>query len=202
MPESQAFAIATQQSHALGKSPKGYGTARGKREAKAKYESPSDDTKAADPGGIGKEAAGPGAVFQQTAQSFMTPLIEDTTRKIVREEMARSFAPIEPLPRPPKHKKSPPKVKTASILGLVDGFSNELEKISRRDFLTSRMGSFYDELEKIANFTRSAGMPATPSAVKSLPHRTPGPAAQINESRLSSPVQAHQPVLGPPPVRG
>jgi hypothetical protein len=33
MTKSQAFAIATQQSHKLGKSPKGYGTKEGKREA-------------------------------------------------------------------------------------------------------------------------------------------------------------------------
>lgn len=47
MPESQAFAIATQQSHALGKSPKGYGTAEGKATAKAKYTTPGDDKKTA-----------------------------------------------------------------------------------------------------------------------------------------------------------
>jgi hypothetical protein len=40
MPESQAFAIATRQSHALGKSPRGYGTAAAKREARQKYNSP------------------------------------------------------------------------------------------------------------------------------------------------------------------
>lgn len=37
MSESEAWAIATQQSHALGKSPKGYGTDEGKRVAKEKY---------------------------------------------------------------------------------------------------------------------------------------------------------------------
>lgn len=52
MSKSKAFAIATQQSHALGKSPKGYGTAEGKREAKAKYDTPKDDVKKANPGGL------------------------------------------------------------------------------------------------------------------------------------------------------
>ena len=47
MPESEAWAIATQQSHALGKSPKGYGTAEGRRTAKAKYKTPGDDVKTA-----------------------------------------------------------------------------------------------------------------------------------------------------------
>jgi len=40
MPESQAWAIATQQSYAAGKAPKKYGTTEGRREAKKKYDSP------------------------------------------------------------------------------------------------------------------------------------------------------------------
>lgn len=52
MPKSEAFAIATQQSHALGKSPKGYGTAEGRHEAKVKYTTPGDDKKTANPGGL------------------------------------------------------------------------------------------------------------------------------------------------------
>lgn len=47
MSKSKAFAIATQQSHALGKSPKGYGTKEGKKKAKKKYSTPDDDQKTA-----------------------------------------------------------------------------------------------------------------------------------------------------------
>lgn len=47
MPESEAWAIATQQGHSLGKSPKGYGTAEGHRTAKKKYDTPEDDVKTA-----------------------------------------------------------------------------------------------------------------------------------------------------------
>lgn len=50
MPKSEAFAIATQQSHAGGHSPKGYGTAEGKRVARAKFDTPKDDVQAANPG--------------------------------------------------------------------------------------------------------------------------------------------------------
>jgi hypothetical protein len=49
MPESEAWAIATQQSHALGKSPKSYGTVKGRAKAKAKYKTPEDDVKKANP---------------------------------------------------------------------------------------------------------------------------------------------------------
>lgn len=45
MSESTSFAIATQQAHKVGKTPKGYGTAEGKREAKAKYDRPKADYK-------------------------------------------------------------------------------------------------------------------------------------------------------------
>jgi hypothetical protein len=41
MPESMAFGIATQQAYAIGKVPKGYGTAEGRRTAKKKYRQPA-----------------------------------------------------------------------------------------------------------------------------------------------------------------
>ena len=50
MPKSEAFAIATQQGEALHKTPKGFGTPEGHREAKAKYPTPKDDKKTANPG--------------------------------------------------------------------------------------------------------------------------------------------------------
>jgi hypothetical protein len=50
MPKSEAFAIATQQSHAGGHYPKGYGTAKGKRVAKTKFDTPKDDVQVANPG--------------------------------------------------------------------------------------------------------------------------------------------------------
>jgi hypothetical protein len=49
MDESEAFAIATQQAHALKKSPKGYGTPEGRVAARRKYRTPADDVKTADP---------------------------------------------------------------------------------------------------------------------------------------------------------
>lgn len=52
MPESEAWAVATQQSHSLGKSPKSYGTKGGRETAKAKYDTPKDDKKAANPGNL------------------------------------------------------------------------------------------------------------------------------------------------------
>lgn len=45
MEKSTAFAIATQQSHRLGKSPKGYGTKKGRKEARQKYDKPRKEYK-------------------------------------------------------------------------------------------------------------------------------------------------------------
>ncbi len=89
MPESQAFAIATQQSHALGKTPKSYGTAEGRREAKAKYDTPKDDKKTADPGGIGSK-------FEKTKEAeivFLRPFVDSLTdelHKIAQEAAGQS----------------------------------------------------------------------------------------------------------------
>lgn len=47
MPKSEAFAIATQQSHVLGKSPDGYGTTKGREMAHRKFSTPADDQKTA-----------------------------------------------------------------------------------------------------------------------------------------------------------
>ncbi len=52
MPVSEDFVIATSQGHALGKNPKNYGTAKGKREAKKVYSTPKDDVKSANPGSL------------------------------------------------------------------------------------------------------------------------------------------------------
>lgn len=48
MDKGEAFAIATQQAHALGKAPQGYGTSEGRRTAKRKYRSPSEYQKTAE----------------------------------------------------------------------------------------------------------------------------------------------------------
>lgn len=45
MPESEAWAIATQQAHKLGKTPKGFGTSEAKAEARAKYRKPRSEYK-------------------------------------------------------------------------------------------------------------------------------------------------------------
>lgn len=148
MPEGEAFAIATQQSHAVGKSPKGYGTSEGRHKAKAKYDSPSDDKKTADPGGVG-------AKFEKSKEASLL--------------RSGSFD-----------------------LDLIRGFSDELQKIAG------------------AGLVKTAQDPTGPSTVSQIKSMVPRPSIRANAPKYTkvntdsqpSPVQSHQPMVSPPPVRG
>jgi hypothetical protein len=181
MNESTAFAIATQQAHATSKAPKNYGTAEGRSEAKNKYDTPRDDNKTADPGEFSKESG----LLHFLRPGRVSP-IDQYTREIVREEIAKAQS------NKPAKMESPikDKIKMAgisSVLSLIDGFS--------------------DELQKIANMPPISGAPTTVNQVQgmvpknTLKNNTPK-YTQINAGMGGSPVQSHQPVLSPPPVRG
>lgn len=181
MPDSTAFAIATQQAHATGKSPKSFGTAEGRQEAKAKYTTPKDDKKTADPGGIGKEA------FFRVVSPIVTQEQDDRLRNIIREELSRSA--------PQQSQQPSPKVKNASLI--------------RYPFPLALVGGFSDYLQKTAQLTVSsvAPKPTVSSQITSrmprntLSAKTPQ-YSQINPASTPGPAQTLQPVLSPPPVRG
>jgi hypothetical protein len=80
MPEGEAFAIATQQAHSVGKSPKGYGTPQGRHEAKKKFDTPKDDTKTADPGDIGEKTA----ELLGQGTSHLAPYLNSFTDELVK----------------------------------------------------------------------------------------------------------------------
>lgn len=186
MPESEAFAIATQQAHATGKSPKGYGTSSGRAEAKGKYRTPGDDKKTADPGGIGKEA------FFRVVNPIVTQEQDDRLRQLLREELSRVQSPQSA--EPPKQ----PSVKTKHA-GLLLG----------SPFSLALIGGFSDYLKKTAQMTMSsvAPKPTVSSQVtaraprNTLSAKTPQ-YSQVNPASTPGPAQMHQPVLSPPPVRG
>jgi len=178
MPRSMAFALATQQAHSVGKSPKGYGTEEGRATAKEKYDTSSDDKKTADPGGLSKRAS----FFR--AVSAVTPIVneelDERTRHLIREEISKMNAQ-------PSSQKPSGKSKIAMLLPFLESFS--------------------DEVEKIANLVPGVRAPATVSTIKAtIPRNTMKTTTpkytQVNPSSTGSPAQLHQPVLGPPPVRG
>ena len=188
MPEGEAWAIATQQSHAVGKSPKEYGTAEGRHEAKSKYKTPNDDKKTADPGGIGEKLEKDAGLFKALATAQ-----DEHVRQLINEELAKKHNHSQSHP----HIKQPsPNIKTAGIttpfvLALVEGFSDELQKI------------------KIAQMIQSNIAPKATTSTQvtsSVPRNTLNAAtprySQINPASAPGPMQQHQPVLSPPPVRG
>lgn len=194
MPESEAWAIATQQAHATGKSPKGYGTSKGRHEAKQKYKTPGDDKKTADPGGVGARKFEKDAFIFRALAPAVAQENDDRMRQIIREELHAANQPQHPA----HHPKQPSlKAKEASAhigypfpLALIGGFSAELRAI------------------KTAQMTMNsvAPKPTVSSQVTSrVPRNTMSPKmptySQINQA--STPGQANpQPTLEPPAVRG
>ena len=88
MPESQAFAIATQQSHALGKSPNDYGTVKGRKQAKKKYKTPKDDQMTANPGKLKV------ALVERLARLAMTD-VPGTPRMLMRHRSPGELAAVQ-----------------------------------------------------------------------------------------------------------
>jgi len=126
------------------------------------------------------------------AVSAVTPVIneelDERTRHIIREELAK----MGPAPQHPK--KPSVKAKIAMLLPFLDSFSDEMAKIAN---LVPNAG---------AGTGSNAGTASTVSSSKSLiPKNTLNGVpkyTQVNPSSMGSPAQQHQPMLGPPAVRG
>lgn len=79
MDESAAWAIATQQAHKLGKTPKGYGTGEGEQKAKKKYrKSKKEYRKTAAPLSDGYYSRIAMILLRQSSQSPDTSMIADS----------------------------------------------------------------------------------------------------------------------------
>jgi hypothetical protein len=78
-----AFAIATQQGEATGHTPKGFGTAEGKRTAKAKFGTPKDDVQTANPGKLSSPKLA-GAGFTHTVSVKTTASGAGSLRDILK----------------------------------------------------------------------------------------------------------------------
>jgi len=84
MSKSTAFAIATQQSHAKGKTPKSYGTKAGRQEAKTKFDKPKKEYEGtANPGKLeSPKMASSGSLLNQWLDSTSTPETEELDNRI------------------------------------------------------------------------------------------------------------------------
>lgn len=104
MPEGQSWAIATQQAHAAGKSPKGYGTPEGRRKAKQKYDAPKKQyEQVADPGSKGKTSGIDLALLKGFSTEF---------RKIAESAVRKSNKRMPPAEQPTNSENLPPPLAT------------------------------------------------------------------------------------------
>jgi hypothetical protein len=144
MPKGEAFAVATQQSHALGKSPKGYGTLTGRQTAKAKFDTPKDDKKTANPGNLETpklKAAG-------LMQALTTP-IPGTPKLLAGSHVGEAFSKaLHGLGS------AAPAATAATTAARAAGPKtlNDIQAARRAMWKTSSvtLAAFADELEKIA----------------------------------------------------
>jgi hypothetical protein len=110
MPKSEAFAIATQQSYAAGKAPHGYGTAEGRREAKAKYDGPKSDykktpdpkTKKASISLVTMSAFRDELEKIASGASFAPTMVRDVAKRRLSARPKLTSAPQGPLPPSPQ----------------------------------------------------------------------------------------------------
>lgn len=144
MPKGEAFAIATQQAHAVGKSPKSYGTLEGRETAKAKYDTPKDDKKTANPGGLKSPKLEKDSGFLETIKNTLTAPIPGTP-----ELLGGAKAGIQQATRFGGRGKGP-----------SEGFKAFQEKRSGIDPVMFH--AFADEMRKIAGATITVAPAAVP----------------------------------------
>lgn len=130
MPKSEAFAIATQQMHSLGKTPKGYGTATGKRTAKKKYKTPEDDVKTA----AWKDKLPGGLSDKKTPDDFDSSSLREG-RKVEKEHTKdkhlQTEISMDHLTEDPAYYKKLKKIEKKAVMNLamMQAFADEFIQI-------------------------------------------------------------------------
>ncbi len=192
MPKSMAFALATQQSHALGKSPKGYGTSEGKAEAKKKYDGPKKDyKKAANPGGLkspkrekkGWEDKLPGGLSDTKSPGDFSASALSAGRKAESEHTGNKHLQTEismdHLTEDPQYYNKLRKMEKSAMLNAVmmAGFSDEFGEIAKegglKEILLKEIPGTKPWLIN-PGATGSSMRPAASGAAKALTKKRPG----------------------------
>lgn len=151
MPESEAFAIATQQAHATGNSPKGYGTAKARKKAKKKYPTPGDDEQQAKP------------TEKKAMLSIMKDAFLDELEKIAEDEKKKS----------PKDKRQESSIK-AIRGGLVTGGSYLGNRLSNELF-QAQLGKENNPLYESIKANRPEGLKIEERPIRTILGEKIGP---------------------------
>lgn len=109
MKEETAFALATQQSYATGKAPKGFGTTEGKREAEQKYDEPQRDyEQKANPSSKAKTSGislvllkGFSEELQKIAAVIKPSGVPEITKHVVPSKKTPTYTKVNKEPDPP-----------------------------------------------------------------------------------------------------
>lgn len=208
MPESQSWAIATQQSHKLGKTPKRYGTKEGRQMARAKYTKPRKEylKKAAEELAIAKRAnqqtgyAGAPSNTNSMQPNKMLPTPPPTAQGAVHALPGMAPNPVgsRPAPSPPPVMKvgaditaftdellsimgHPPLDKEA---GVLRGIGDTAEAVVREGIRGARSGAYQ-------KYVYGGGAKrARKELGKQIEQRLPGLAARAKRARKSPTYQA------------
>lgn len=174
MEDSAAFAIATQQSHKLKKSPKNYGTAEGKRTAKAKYTKSRKSYRiGADPKGLGKDL--------QKQLDKKASLI-DSKNPMIAERGERSVSPfliggaVAGAVAGAKRSMDPDTVAFGALSGALAMYFGsrmltdpKVKEASMSDnYQMAKLAGFSDELQKISASVPGLGAKAIAAAKKAV----------------------------------
>lgn len=192
MPKSMAFALATQQSHALGKSPKDYGTPEGKAEAKKKYDGPKKDyKKTANPGGLKSpkmekkawEDKLPGGLSDRKKPTDFSSSTLDQGRRFesehTKDKHLQTEISMDHLTEDPAYYDKLKKMEKSASLdaAMMCAFSSELSEIVKegglKEILLKEIPGTKPWLINPAT-TGSSVRPAAANAAKSLTKKRPG----------------------------
>lgn len=212
MPKSEAFAIATQQMHAAGKSPKGYGTAEGRSTAKAKYDEPkSHYTQTADP----EKTAG---------RVFVGNLPHDISHAELHAHFS-SHGQVKNVNLPKDKATGNPRGFAIVTMGSPKDARKAMTGLHGKDLgsgpvrvhkektafslSSAALAGFRDELQKIANVMpmqqppEALGAPKSTAPKPATSNSSKGPLgpAKVNAEPVRAPNMQVQPTLEPPAAR-
>lgn len=185
MNKSTAFAIATQQSHKLGKTPKGYGTKAGKSEAKKKYDQPRKKY---------VKGANPGNLETPKLKKRKKADITKFSKMAEHLKLAIGASPMKPPPLPKPEGPTPQqRLKQSQDVGSVDSFNQKTQGMKMQEYKPMSMmkqnaiklgfqKSQYSGPLSMGRFSyrNPLGMPSNPQGMKVAGPPPPGEEEEMN----------------------
>lgn len=206
MPKSQAFAIATQQSYAAGKAPKGYGTSEGRHEAKEKYDDPKSHY---------EPKAKPSTKSKEASLSFSLDLVRGFSNELTKIANPMFQLLSEGLQSPEGKKLVANALRSSEAQQAIgqaawNGFKAKAVPLAKKIGVGAvGAGAAYAGYRALTREKKASEVPG-PATVGSIVKSTvPKNTLRVGAAKYSriappgpeSPLSRNQSVLEPPPVR-